>query len=57
MAQDDNELANGFQPKVNVSINGNIDAQGVVTVPPSGIVFPPAYIGIIDPGTPNIFVP
>ncbi len=56
-AADDSELAQYFQPKVNVSINGTIDASGNLSVPPSGIVFPPAYIGIKDPGTPNFWVP
>jgi PKD repeat protein len=46
---DDNELVPGFQPKVNVSITGTIDAAGNITVPAAGIVFPPAYIKITNP--------
>ena len=43
---DDSELAPGFQPKINVSITGTIDKAGAVTIPTSGVVFPPAYIAI-----------
>ena len=43
---DDSELAPGYQPKVNVSITGTIDDNGVVTIPTTGVVFPPAYVAI-----------
>lgn len=46
---DDSELANGFQPKVDVSIVGNIDAAGNMTIPPSGVVFPPSYVKLNHP--------
>ncbi len=43
---DDSETAPGFQPKVDVSITGSIDSNGNVTIPTSGVVFPPAYVAI-----------
>ena len=45
-SSDDSELAPGYQPKVNVSITGSVNKAGVVSIPASGVVFPPAYIGI-----------
>lgn len=46
VSQDDSEIVDGYQPKVDVAINGSIDAQGNVTVPASGIVFPTAYVAL-----------
>ncbi|MFN8105043.1 MAG: PKD domain-containing protein [Acidimicrobiia bacterium] len=43
-ALDDSELVGGYQPKVDVSISGTIDAAGNVNVPTSGVVFPNAYM-------------
>ncbi|MEI2697535.1 MAG: hypothetical protein V9E94_04035 [Microthrixaceae bacterium] len=45
-SSDDSELAPGYQPKVNVSITGSVNKAGVVSIPASGVVFPPAYVGI-----------
>ena len=43
---DDSEIAPGFQPKIDLSITGTIDKNGNVTIPTTGVVFPPAYIAI-----------
>ena len=42
-ALDNSEVAPGFQPKQDTVINGTITAGGAVTVPQSGIFFPPIY--------------
>jgi hypothetical protein len=49
VANDDSELAGGYQQKVDVSITGSVAANGAVSVPTSGIVFPPGYVPITDP--------
>ena len=41
---DDSEAAPGFQPKINVSITGSITSNGTVSVPISGVIFPPSWI-------------
>ncbi len=56
IADDDSELAFGFQPKADVSITGQIAANGAVTVPTSGIVFPPGYVPIKDPFNGIVYV-
>ena len=43
-ALDNSELASGFQPKEDTTISGSITASGAISVPQSGIYFPPAYI-------------
>jgi hypothetical protein len=47
-ADDDSELAGGFQPKVDPVFNGTIDAAGNITIPTAGVVLPKAYIAIPD---------
>ena len=42
-ALDDSEVASGFQPHQDTTITGTIAANGTVTVPQSGIFFPPIY--------------
>jgi PKD repeat protein len=42
-ALDNSEAAPGFQPKQDTTITGTIAANGAVTVPQSGIFFPPIY--------------
>ncbi|MCO5304577.1 MAG: PKD domain-containing protein [Microthrixaceae bacterium] len=49
VGQDDSELAGGFQPKVDVTITGTIDGAGNISVPQSGVVFPPAYVPVLNP--------
>src|SRR6476469_4755067 len=46
---DDSELVPGFQLKENVSIAGQVDAQGIVTAPATSVKFPPSYIGLRNP--------
>ena len=46
---DDSEVAPGFQPKVDVSITGTINANGVITIPAANIVFPVGYMPIVNP--------
>ena len=46
---DDSELAPGFQPKVDVTISGSINANGVISIPQANIVFPVGYIPIRNP--------
>ncbi|UDY35391.1 PKD domain-containing protein [Dermatobacter hominis] len=55
-ANDDSELASGYQQKVNVSITGQVAGNGAVTVPISGIVFPPGYVPITDPFNGLVYV-
>ncbi|MHB1137551.1 MAG: PKD domain-containing protein [Microthrixaceae bacterium] len=43
-AGDNSELAGGNQPKEDTTISGTISASGAVTIPQSGIYFPPAYL-------------
>jgi PKD repeat protein len=43
-AGDNSELAAGNQPKEDTTISGTISANGAVTIPQSGIYFPPAYL-------------
>jgi len=43
---DNSESAPGFQEKVDISISGTIDAAGNVTVPQSGVVFPPVFLSL-----------
>ena len=43
-ANDNSELASGFQPKEDTTIAGSITASGAISVPQSGVYFPPAYI-------------
>ncbi len=43
-AADNSELAGGNQPKEDTTISGSISASGAVTIPQSGIYFPPAYL-------------
>ena len=45
---DDSELVPGFQAKVATRLEGSIDAAGNVTIPTSGIAFPPAYVPVKD---------
>jgi PKD repeat protein len=45
---DDSEVAAGFQPKQAVSISGTVTADGVISVPQSGIFFPPVYVWAAD---------
>ena len=47
-ADDDSELAPGFQPKIDPVLNGTIDASGNVTIPTTGVVLPRFYVGIPD---------
>ncbi|HRW41226.1 MAG TPA: PKD domain-containing protein [Microthrixaceae bacterium] len=49
VGQDDSELAGGFQPKVDVTISGTIDGAGNISVPQAGVVFPPAYVPVLNP--------
>ena len=46
---DDSELAPGYQPKVDVTISGSINANGVISIPAANIVFPIGYIPIRNP--------
>lgn len=46
---DNSEIAPGFQPYVPVSIVGNVDADGNMTIPPSGVQFPPSYVKLVHP--------
>lgn len=48
-SQDDNELVAGFQPKEDVSIKGNLAADGSMTVPTTGIYFPTYYVPLVHP--------
>jgi PKD repeat protein len=41
---DNSEVAPGFQPKQDTTISGTVNAAGVVSVPQSGIFFPPIYV-------------
>jgi len=43
-ALDNSEAATGFQPKQDTTITGTVTASGAVTVPQSGIFFPPTYV-------------
>jgi len=43
-ASDNSELAGGNQPKEDTTISGTITAAGAVSVPQSGVYFPPAYL-------------
>jgi PKD repeat protein len=43
-ANDDSELAPGFQPKEDTTISGTITGTGAISIPQSGIYFPPAYL-------------
>lgn len=43
-ANDNSELASGLQPKEDTTIAGSITATGAISVPQSGVYFPPAYI-------------
>lgn len=47
-ADDDSELAPGFQPKIDPVLNGTIDASGNVTIPTTGVVLPKFYVAIPD---------
>lgn len=42
-ALDNSEAASGFQPKQDTTITGTIAANGAISVPQSGIFFPPIY--------------
>jgi len=42
-ALDNSEVQTGFQPKQDTTINGTISSSGAVSVPTSGIFFPPIY--------------
>src|SRR5664279_5507196 len=42
-ALDDSETASGFQPHQDTTISGTVTSAGVVTVPQSGVFFPPVY--------------
>lgn len=48
-SEDNSELAPGFQPYVPVSIVGNVDADGNMSIPTSGIQFPPSYVKLKHP--------
>ena len=52
-ADDDSELASGFQAKVDPAFNGTIDAAGNITIPTTGVVLPRAYIAIPDTNPAN----
>lgn len=41
--EDNSEAMAGFQPKLDTTISGNVAANGTLTVPQSGIFFPPLY--------------
>ena len=43
-ALDNSELVSGLQPKEDVVFAGTIQSNGSVTIPQSGIYFPPAYL-------------
>ena len=43
-ATDNSEVASGFQPKEDTVFAGTIQPNGSVTIPQSGIYFPPAYL-------------
>ena len=43
-AVDNSELVAGLQPKEDTTVSGTITAAGAVSVPQSGIYFPPAYL-------------
>ena len=43
-ANDNSELATGFQPKEDTVIAGSITSTGAISVPQSGVYFPPAYL-------------
>jgi PKD repeat protein len=42
-ALDNSEAQSGFQPKQDTTISGTVTASGAVSVPQSGIFFPPTY--------------
>ncbi len=42
-ANDASEVQAGFQPRIEVGITGTVAANGAVTIPQSGIVFPTVY--------------
>lgn len=48
-SQDDSEIMDGFQPKVNTVVAGTVDANGDMTIPMSSIVFPPVYVPLKHP--------
>ncbi|MCO5316998.1 MAG: PKD domain-containing protein [Microthrixaceae bacterium] len=48
-AEDNSEVKAGFQPKVATSLSGTIDADGNISIPTSGVVFPPVYM-LVDVG-------
>ncbi|MFZ4669283.1 MAG: PKD domain-containing protein, partial [Microthrixaceae bacterium] len=52
-ALDDSELAGGLQTKVDTSLTGTIDGAGVINVPTSGVVLPPAYLAVPDTNPAN----
>jgi len=53
-AADDSEVKGGIQPRTYISLSGNVDAAGNISVPQAGINFPTMYVyssqanGVID---------
>ena len=43
-ALDNSEVASGFQPKQDTVFTGTVGANGAITIPQSGVVFPPQYV-------------
>ncbi|MGI9578827.1 MAG: hypothetical protein ACR2OH_11540, partial [Microthrixaceae bacterium] len=43
---DNSEVAPGYQPKEPLELNGEVDADGNLTIPTEGVKFPTAYIGV-----------